>query len=385
MVIASIVFDQGGPGPAGEAFEGVVSSLVTVTNDDNTDVASWTITLTDVPSGSALATGVLATAVSNTPMATFTPDVTGCYRIQLVVHDVGLGQDEDIRNFGIRNSRGIFVPPFQKLPDPRPLLGTGEPGEKPDELNFGGQTRGWAGGPSDGLMEEFFETYDDLVFRTVTSTSATISVSGPPLTYVDLETAGGTSTITLPASPRVGQQCRIMAVGTTAGRTVIVQPSGGGSINSSFSSITIPLNGGGTFVAISGNNWRMLGNKADIYERTIVGGLETTDQTGWVVVGSTFLDPADFVNTTSTLFEAVLETTDAADAAEIRLYNTTTDTVVASSTLSTTNLFPTLVSASITLAAGTNLYEAQLRLATTGNPNRASCKQAQIKINWLQV
>jgi len=59
--------------------------------------------------------------------------------------------------------------------------------------------------------------------------------------------------------------------------------------------------------------------------------------------------------------------------------------VVASSTLSTTSLIPVLVSALVTLpVSGANLYEAQLRLQTTGTPNRATCKQAQLIVDWLQ-
>jgi hypothetical protein len=132
----------------------------------------------------------------------------------------------------------------------------------------------------------------------------------------------------------------------------------------------------------------MLGVKFDTYERSITAGVESTSQqTGFSSIGAAIsLAPEDFVNSGGTAtFEAVIETTNAADSAEIRLFNITTESVVSGSVLSTANLIPTLVSASVTLASGVNLYEAQLRLQTTGSPNIATCKQAQLKIDWFQT
>lgn len=385
MVTALIQFDQGGPGPAGEAFIGTASSLVTVTNDDNTDVTEWTITLLDVPPDSAVVTGVLATAVSSTPTASFTPDVPGSYRVLLSVTD-GADTDEDIRVFGIRNARGIIIPPYQDLPQPLPVLGSGDPGEKPDEQNYGGQTRGWSGDTSSGQMEQFMRTYADLPLQVLTGVSVSLQADGVPYYVVDLDTVGGDSTVTLPTGARPGQVIYIEAFGSTAGRVVTVQASGGGTIVP-WGTVDIPQGGGGTFVLQSGDNWRVIGTKKDIYERTIVGGVESTDQTSFVTVGTTHLDLDNFVNIQEISFQAVIETTNAADAAEVRLFNVTTATVVASSTLQSTSLTPELVTADITgnLASGSNIYEAQLRLASTGAPNRATCKQAQILIDWVQV
>ena len=67
---ALILFNQGGPGTPGEAFAGTVAGgLVSISNNSNTDVASWRITLLDVPPDSALVPCVLATANSATPAA----------------------------------------------------------------------------------------------------------------------------------------------------------------------------------------------------------------------------------------------------------------------------------------------------------------------------
>jgi hypothetical protein len=256
MVAALIVFDQGGPGTPGQALEGTTSVLVTVTNDDDTDVTSWSIDLLDVPSDSALVPGNLGAAATGTPSASFTPDVPGAYRVGLTVSD-GVDSNIDIRNFGVRNSRGIIVPPYQKLPDPLPLTGTGTPVDKPDELNFGGVSRGWAGTPGLGLLEQFIRTYDDLPRLDVSSSPVALAVDGPPLTVVDLDAVGASATVTLPDTPRDNQQVRILATGATVGRVATVQAAGGGTIEPD-GTVDIPINGHGIFVHLGSNVWRAL-------------------------------------------------------------------------------------------------------------------------------
>jgi hypothetical protein len=383
-VTALIVFEQNSiTGPAGRAYEGTVADgVVLVANDDNTNVASWRVTLLDVPPDSALVPGVLASADSGTPAASFTPDVAGSYRIYLEVFDAisfGGTTDKDIRNFGIRNARGFIVPPYQKLPDPLPVLGSGQPGEKPDEQNYGGQTRGWSGDRTDGQLEEFFQVYDDLPIYTVTSTPFSAAATGEqPVYFVSLVGAG---TFNLPSGARTGQRFRVIAASTVT--LLTVAPPGGHTIGGLAS---MQMFGGtsGVFLYLGGTVWMPVGAKQDKYERTLVASVESTDLTGFDAIGSTIINPSDLVNISQVTWEAIIETNNVADAAEVRLYNVTLGAAVAGSTLSTSNLTPTLVTATVTLAAGANLYEAQLRLMTTGTPNRATCKQAQLIINWLQ-
>lgn len=383
MATALIKFTQGSPGTAGQAFEGTVAGgLVSIANNVNTGVASWRITLLDVPPGSAVAIGVLASASNNTPAASFTPDVPGSYRIYLEVFDTagftGI-VDKDIRNFGIRNARGFIIPSYQKLPDPLPVTGSGLPGEKPDEQNYGGQLRGWAGNRTDGNLEQFFLQYDDLPFKLVTSTPFTALATGQePLYRVNVS---GAATFNLPSGARVGQRVQVLASGTVT--LLTVAPPGGQTIEG-LSSVQAFGGSTSTFLYLGSNVWTMVSLVRDIYERTIVAAVEDTDQTGFTAVGSTALNPSDYLNTFTTTWQAIVETTNVLDAAEIRLYNVTTAAVVASSTLSSASLTPTLVTASITLAAGLNIYEAQLRCQTTGAPNRATVKQAQIIISWYQ-
>lgn len=87
-VTAIIRLTQGSNSVTGsDLVGGLAGGLVTVSSGDNTDVDSWSIELLEIPPGSGLSVGVLAAATSATPVATFTPDVTGSYRIELTVVD----------------------------------------------------------------------------------------------------------------------------------------------------------------------------------------------------------------------------------------------------------------------------------------------------------
>lgn len=387
--VALIVFDQTGPGPAGEAITGTVAGgAVQVTNDDNTDVSSWTITLLDAPASSALVAGtVLGTAATNTPMANFTPDVVGSYRIQLEVSD-GSFTNTDIRVFAIPNSRGYIVPPYQKNPDPLPLLGSGLPGAKPEEMNFGGQARGWTGETGDGLLDEFLQTYDDLPRRSITTTPVILDPRiDAPLIVIDTNAVGSTTTVELPSTDlRDGMRFRFFSqpAGTTF--DAIIDAPGGFTINGTLGDWTLKPGMSAELALDTGSSdWSVIDASLDRYERSVVASAESTDQLGFVAIGATAIDPSDYPNLSNVIWQALIETSNAADSAEIRLFNVTTASVVASTTLSTTSLTPVLVQFSgVTLASGVNIYEAQLRLTTTGSPNRATCKQAQLILEWFQ-
>lgn len=393
-VTALIKFTQGpNTDAAGRAVKGTLADgAVTITNGDNTDVARWKIELLYNPPGSALGavpgtSVVLAQAVSPTPSANFTPDVGDgqCYRVKLTVWDAAGAYDVDIRNFGIPNGRGFITPPYQKLPEPLPLLGTGEAGEKPDELNFGGQAYGWLGDSGVGAHHDFFKLYDDLPFESVTTTPFTAAVGEKPSYVVDLTTIGSNAVFNLPSTGlRAGQRFRVSAFGSTS-YVLTVNPPATHTINGR-TSLYMKSPNTAVLVYLGGTEWMMLGAKYDIYERSIVAGEESVELTGFQSVGSSCLvDPANFPNSDGlATWMAVIETTDALDAAEVRLFNLTLGSAVAGSTLSTTSLSPAVVSSTVTLASGPNLYEAQLRLATTGTPNQATCRQAQLAITWLQ-
>jgi len=156
-------------GPNGQSLIGVVGTAVTLSNTDNTGVASWQIDLVYADPSSALvpATPYAFNNSSATPTLTFTPDVSGCYRLVLkvwgVANRVGTPTDLDIRIFGVKEANGTLVPPAQVFPQPLPVPASGKPGAKPSEYNFDGVPNGagWAGnGSNDGLLNNTLRIVD---------------------------------------------------------------------------------------------------------------------------------------------------------------------------------------------------------------------------------
>lgn len=158
--VALIKFAQGlNIGLPGVALQGSPSVIVDIENDSAIDIQSWKIDMVYVPPGSLVPMGTMATGNSNTPFAQFTPDsVPGSYRVLLTVY-AGLNQtgqsNKDIRCFAVPDSNGFIFPPYQQLPPKLPVLGSGIIGEKPDEMNFGGQPYGWDGVGTEGLLLDF--------------------------------------------------------------------------------------------------------------------------------------------------------------------------------------------------------------------------------------
>lgn len=158
--IALIKFTQGlVVGDPGVALAGDADVEVVIENDTITDIQSWKIDLLYAPPGGLVVAGTLATGNSSTPSASFTPSATpGSYRVLLTVYtgpDLSGSSNRDIRVFAVPDTNGFIFPPYQQLPPKLPVLGSGLPGEKPDEMNFGNQPYGWDGAGDDGLMLEF--------------------------------------------------------------------------------------------------------------------------------------------------------------------------------------------------------------------------------------
>ena len=106
-----------------------------------------------------------------------------------------------------------------------------------------------------------------------------------------------------------------------------------------------------------------------------------TQLTTFTPVSATAIDGSNFLNGSTVQFECVVETDNPADAAEVRLYNVTLGAPVA--TLSTTSTAPTIATAPLVIGTdipnSPNIYEVQLRLATTGSPNTAQLGSALIR------
>ena len=151
-------------GEDGQALIGDLADPVEVSQSasDTTPIGSWEISLVDLPFECELELGVIAQGNGATPAASFQPDVTGSYRVQLRTWPQANRQgraDTDIRIFGVKEANGFLVPPSQIWPEPLPDPLTGRPGAKPNEANFEGQLFGWAGNGEDGLLRNLIRMF----------------------------------------------------------------------------------------------------------------------------------------------------------------------------------------------------------------------------------
>lgn len=116
----------------------------------------------------------------------------------------------------------------------------------------------------------------------------------------------------------------------------------------------------------------------------IVSGVVTNDSNAWTDIGIVEIDPGEYVFNTAT-FEVLLSSTDGYTmdgylVAEARLYNLTTQAQVGMDMISESNLAE-LVTQTITLDSGSNLYAVQLRLSEDGgDTDFATCSMARIKL-----
>lgn len=381
--VADLQFTQGpNTDIAGRAVVGTLTDgACNITNGTNTDVASWEIELLYSPPGSAVAPAVLATAVSNTPAASFTPDVPGCYRIRERVFDAFGIRNEDIRNFGVPNFRGIILPPYQN--DPLPL----DVSLKADELNFSGQAFGWAGDRTVGLFEKYFETERDLFSVAVVATPFTAIAVEADVYLVDTTTIGGASVFNLPAAARNGQVFIVKDAGRSAAIfPVTVTLPGGDTFEDTTSTRVIFADGGAIMLMkLSGTAWRLLQNTNREKWIPIFGGVDSTSNTGgFDRVASLPLNVGNFPDDATFRFEAIMETTNVANAHTVQLFNLTTPGIVAGSVLSSTSLTPEFQTGFIShpgvLLSGNNVYELQHQMAAGSGPDEVTITKAHLRV-----
>lgn len=126
------------------------------------------------------------------------------------------------------------------------------------------------------------------------------------------------------------------------------------------------------------------GASANLVTIPVVGGVVAVDTNGYTRVGSFFLDMTSFIGLEPAADLAViLETTDVANNADVRVYNVTTSSVLgADPLLTTTSLTPVRLSTVIVPTAGGNLYELQMRMRVGLAPDQVTCSNAFVLISW---
>ena len=116
----------------------------------------------------------------------------------------------------------------------------------------------------------------------------------------------------------------------------------------------------------------------------ILSGISSNIGTGsnsFSRIGSIKIDTTQYRSSPTIVFEGIIEAT-SGQTAELRLYNVTDGAIVSGSTLSTTSTSSDYKSVSVSLASGTKIYEAQIRI-TNVSPSSGDgviCSNAKIRI-----
>lgn len=123
-----------------------------------------------------------------------------------------------------------------------------------------------------------------------------------------------------------------------------------------------------------------------------VGGVQTTDRSTFQAIGAFDFTPTGTTSMApsgstgySALFMPIVENMSTGSTTEIALFNVTSNSYVANSTLSTTAVVPTLLTSanlSSSLSSSVNIYEVHMRVTSEGATNRAYCKGAKLQITW---
>ncbi len=112
MGAVAIRFTQGGNvGAAGVCLLGEANAVVVYENTDNANVSSFAWAMHDVPPGSAVAEGALASG-AGVSAGTFTPDLPGSYLVGLVATLDDGTRKKGALSFVVPEPNGLVLPPF---------------------------------------------------------------------------------------------------------------------------------------------------------------------------------------------------------------------------------------------------------------------------------
>jgi hypothetical protein len=233
-VAAALKFVQGATiGVAGQALFGIAGTSVTVSNAAASpgSVVTWTFTVVAVPSGSSIPLGVAQSGA--TPTWAFTPDVSGCFIIEITVLDASGNTASDVRAFGIKTASGHLIPSF-----------TGDA----NSLNFAGQQLGW-----DPYMEAWLQALELLIAGSLggqvwlVTSSYTCDSRSSVKDYLILTNFSASGTIELPVAPG-GLITRTIEVRGVAGNEatypVTIVGQGGAVVDGNAAGVLMDRNNG---------------------------------------------------------------------------------------------------------------------------------------------
>lgn len=105
-------------------------------------------------------------------------------------------------------------------------------------------------------------------------------------------------------------------------------------------------------------------------------GVASNPNTGYVVIGAIYFDPAEHIGTTYT-FEALIESTSGSTTATLQLWNATDSTEIG--TLTSTSQTPEHKTTSVTLAVTAKIYQIRLKQTGGGQNDAATCSMALLR------
>lgn len=392
MPQAQIQFSQGAVTPAaGQSALGFVAhSTVTLFDAAGAGATSWAWTIVGFP-GPLGSAPVITNSSQQT--ATVTPPLDGVYLVRLVRVD-GAITTVDLRFFGVADAAyGFYLPTA---------------GMTGNMSNIGGsaaaQASGWEG-RSDASTNVFLDAllrflrdrvgrFAGLVQSTGFSAGVPTSTTlmdgvDRPLQVLSLTGAGlYTAQLDKPtASEGKTFECKVSLTAGSGGFALLNGVSG-----TSILALTAPVTGTVSWMVraiFDGVDWFvgslcLLDPKAHPtqVEIPIVAGFQTTQQTTAVRIGSLRLDLSKYPSNTTVTFQATIEAT-AGHTASILLYNVTDGGAVVGSTLTSTALTPTVVSATVSLPNTQKDYEVHLYMDAGGiNTDHVDCTAAKLLLSW---
>jgi len=353
-------------GTAGEARNDLWLSRTIRPHCDTGGITTFAWSLLDIPPGS---TATVANSTTNTP--SFTPDLSGSYRLQLVTDGGGAGNVQVLICAVLYDTNGMLLGRGWRSP---------AVGETSDENNFGGQTRGWA--PDFEFILGDLE--DNVPFGGILVQEEGAGVgTRKKLNFI----GAGATAVDNPGQSRVDV--------TIPGGYTTVEDEGTGltarsTINFVGAGVTATDSGGKTVVTIPGGSTI----------NPVVYTLTTQFSTNLGVftrAGSLYLDMTPFPSTLGALsrsvqFEAEVQKTAGATSVEVRLLDVTHGVVITSSNLtySSNTTLSRVTSGNLTVGSSSGnirsdaatIYEMQIKMNGGGGSDQVWAAGGRLVISY---